>query len=254
MKLFKLSYSLVSYLLFLGVFTYFIVFMAGDALAILVPGLAGLKSVDSGIVALVIPGLPAGLSNVVLLLVFSLQHSIMARLGFKRLITRLVPESAERSTYVLATCLVLAWLYLAWQPMPTVVWQVEGGVVYPIFLLFLMGAGLVLWSTFMISHWQLFGLAQAWQEFRGIEPQGQPFIEPAAYKYTRHPLYLGLLIVLWATPSMTVGHMLIASLLSIYIFIGIGYEERDLLRQFGQEYRDYMDRVPQLLPFGRKKL
>jgi len=252
MKYLKLSYSVISYVIFLAVFNYFIVFLGGDALATCIPLLESYKTVDNVTGMLSIPGISAGLGNFVLLLAFSLQHSIMARLGFKKLLTRYLPKSAERSTYVLTTCAVLAWMYIAWQPMPEVVWQVEGAFVHVIGVLFLLGAGIVLWSTFMISHWELFGLAQAWHGFKGTEPNEKGFTEPAMYKYIRHPLYLGMLLVLWATPHMTVGHMLLAAVWSIYIFIGIGYEERDLLRQFGDQYRDYMDRVPQLLPFGRR--
>ncbi len=252
MKYLKLFYSLMSYVIFLAVFNYFIVFLGGDALATCIPFFESYKTVDNMVGMFSIPEISAGLSNFVLLLAFSLQHSIMARLGFKKLLTRYLPKSAERSTYVLTTCAVLAWLYIAWQPMPAVVWHMEGVFVYGMGALFLLGAGIVLWSTFMISHWELFGLAQAWHGFRGSAPKENGFTEPAMYKYIRHPLYLGLLFVLWATPYMTVGHLLLAAVWSIYIFIGIGYEERDLLRQFGDQYRDYMDRVPQLLPFGRR--
>ncbi len=252
MKLIKLSYSLIVYVFFLAVFNYFIVFLAGDALAKCFPIFASLKSVDSGPVWLSVAALPAWLGNLLLLLVFSLQHSIMARLGFKQLLTRLLPQSAERSTYVLCTCLILLWLYLAWQPMPAMVWQVEGVLVHVIASVFLLGAGLVLWSTFMISHWELFGLSQAWHDFRGVQPEPKGLTQPALYKYTRHPLYLGLFIVLWATPEMTLGHLFMAVVWSVYILIGISFEERDLLRQFGRDYREYMQRVPKLLPLGRR--
>lgn len=252
MKLIKLAYSAIVYVFFLGVFNYFIIFLAGDALAECFTIFASLKSVDSGPVWFSIPGIPAALSNLIILLVFSLQHSIMARLGFKRLLTRLLPQSAERSTYVLSTCLILLWLYLAWQPMPAMIWQVEGGFVHVIAIVFLMGAGLVLWATFMISHWELFGLAQAWNAFRGVQPEEKGLTQPAMYKYTRHPLYLGLFVVLWATPQMTLGHLVMAVVWSVYIFIGISFEERDLIRQFGRDYQEYMQRVPKLLPLGRK--
>ena len=252
MRFIKLFYSVITYVIFLAVFNYFIVFLGGDALTTCLPLLDSFKTVDNGMAVFSIAALPAGLSNVFLLLVFALQHSIMARLGFKKLLTRYLPKSAERSTYVLTTCAVLAWMYIAWQPLPEVVWEVKGAFIHLIGALFLLGAGIVLWSTFMISHWELFGLSQAWHGFRGTQPKENEFTEPAMYKYIRHPLYFGLFLVLWATPTMTVGHMLLAAVWSIYIFIGIGYEERDLLRQFGDQYRDYMDRVPQLLLFGRR--
>ena len=252
MKVIKLAYSAFNYGLFLAVFSYFVVFVAGDALADCLPLMQPLKTVDSGWVALSIPGLPAVASNIVLLLMFALQHSLMARQSFKRLIDRFIPKEMERSTYVLATCAVLMWMYIAWQPIPGLVWQIEGFAVHLMAALFLMGAALVLWSTFMISHWQLFGLSQAWQAFCGREPAEPAFSKPAMYKYTRHPLYLGLLLVLWATPQMTIGHIVMSVVWTIYIFIGIGYEEKDLLKQFGDEYRQYMESVPQLFPFLRK--
>ena len=248
-----MAYSAVVYLAFLAIFNYLVLFVGGDFLSAWVPPLAELKTVDSGLVALAIPGAPVWLSNLVLLLAFALQHSVMARLGFKKLITRLLPESAERSTYVLMTCLALGWMFIAWQPMTGVVWQIEGAAALLIQLLFLAGAGLVLWATFMISHTHLFGLAQAWQAFRGQSvDEADELIEPAMYKYSRHPMYLGILMVLWCTPTMSTGHLLMAAVWSVYVFIGIGYEERDLLDKFGDQYADYMRRVPQLLPLGRK--
>lgn len=249
MKLLKLTYSVVAYLIFLAIFNYFIVFLGGDALAGYVPFLSDWKSVDSGDSFLAIPGLPVFLANGLLLLAFSLQHSVMARFGFKQWLTRLLPKSAERSTYVLSTCAVLAWMYLAWQPMTGTVWQIEGMLAHGLAILFLLGAGLVLWSTFMISHWELFGLSQAWHAFRGTKPVEIGFTEPAMYQYSRHPLYLGLFFVLWSTPWMTTGHLLLASIWSVYIFIGIALEERDLIRHFGQAYLDYKSRVPKLFPF-----
>jgi len=120
-------------------------------------------------------------------------------------------------------------------------------------LLFLLGAALVLWATFMINHWELFGLAQAWRNFRRREASKPDFKEPALYKFSRHPLYLGIIIVFWATPVMTTGHLLFASIWTAYVFIGIGYEEKDMIDRFGNSYIDYMKRVPQLFPFGRSK-
>ena len=250
MKLLKLGYSLAVYTAFLGVFTYLVLFVGALPLAEYVPILALLKSVDAGNVSLSLPGLPAVVSNILLLLSFAIQHSVMARKEFKQLITAIVPDDLERSTYVLMTCLVLLWVYLAWAPMPDIVWQTSGVVSHLLVIVFLSGAGLVLWSTFMISHWQLFGLSQAWHGFRGTQAEPAEFTEPALYRYSRHPMYLGILMVLWATPIMTTGHLLLASIWSVYIFIGIGYEERDLLEEFGDKYRDYMHRVPQLLPIG----
>lgn len=254
MKLFHLAISVTIYLLFWVVFTYLLVFLGGPVVSqyfVALPDLV--KTVGNGPELFSIPWLPAVIANAVLIVAFGMQHSIMARLGFKSLIVKFVPKSLERSVYVLATCVVLTWFYLAWQPIPTLVWQAQGATAYVLIGSFLLGAGLVLWSTFMISHTQLFGIGQAWHAFTGKYQSPDQFITPAMYKFSRHPMYLGILIVFWSTPIMTVGHLVAASLFSIYVFIGIGYEERDLLRQFGDQYRDYMQRVPQLLPIGFKR-
>lgn len=250
MKLVKFGYSLAVYGLFLGVFTYLVLFIGASPMSAYLPVFDLLKSVDDGRALFAIPGLPAVVCNVVLLLSFGIQHSVMARKEFKAVITKLVPEDLERSTYVLMTCLVLSWIYLAWQPIPAVIWHAQGALSVVLLGIFLAGAGLVLWSTFMISHWQLFGLAQAWHGLQGTQLAEEPFSEPALYKYSRHPMYLGVLMVLWATPVMTAGHLLLAGIWSIYVFVGISYEERDLLEQFGDSYRDYIARVPQILPLG----
>ncbi|KAA1194348.1 isoprenylcysteine carboxylmethyltransferase family protein [Pseudohalioglobus sediminis] len=253
MKYVKFGYSLGVYSAFLGIFTYLVLFIGAGPLAEFLPALAALKSVDSGPAILSLPLVPAVVNNIVLLLAFAIQHSVMARKEFKALIAGLVPDDMERSTYVLMTCLVLLWIYLAWMPMPTLVWEAYGTISHVLLVVFLAGAGLVLWSTFMISHWQLFGLSQAWHSLMGTQPPQEEFTEPALYKYSRHPMYLGVLMVLWATPVMSVGHLLMAAIWSVYVFVGIGYEERDLLERFGDRYSDYMARVPQLLPLGRRQ-
>ena len=253
MKYLKFAYSLSVYMVFLGIFTYLVLFMGAKPLSEFIPLLGSLKSVDEGPVLLSLSFLPAVINNVLLLLAFAIQHSVMARKEFKALVTRVVPEDLERSTYVLMTCLVLHWIYLAWIPMPALVWQAEGLASHLLLGVFLCGAALVLWSTFMISHWQLFGLAQAWHGLRGSQVPEEAFSEPALYKYSRHPMYLGILMVLWAAPVMSAGHLLLAGIWSIYVFLGIGYEERDLLEQFGDSYREYMSRVPQLLPLGNRR-
>ena len=252
MKLLKLSYSVIAYVIFLGIFNYFVLFLGGGNFAKFLPLLNEIKTVNQGPVVFAIPFVGVILANLILLVSFSLQHSVMARTGFKALLTKLVPQSAERSTFVMSTCVILGWMYLAWQPMTGVIWNIGGIAEYIILALFLMGVGLVLWATFMISHWDLFGLGQAWREFRGIQVTNETFITPAMYKYSRHPLYLGLLFVLWATPLMTTGHLMLAAVWTGYIFIGIWFEERDLIRRFGQEYRDYIARVPKLIPWAPK--
>lgn len=253
MKSFVLIYSLITYSFFLGIFTYLVLFLGGGFLKDWIPLLAHLKTVDDGATYLALDVLPIALGNLVLLLAFSVQHSVMSRKSVKNILTKVIPQGAERSTFVMMTCLVLGWMYLAWQPQPNVVWSVTGVFATLLAVLFLLGATLVLWSTFMISHWQLFGLAQAWHAFRNIAPQEDTFAEPALYKFSRHPMYLGILIVLWSSPHMTIGHLLLAVVWTFYVFIGIGYEERDLLTQFGKQYQDYMARVPKLLPVVRRR-
>lgn len=253
MKYLVMLFSLVSYVLFLGVFVYLVLFVGGGFLSAYVPFLEGLKTVDSGVAAYSILGLSGVAGNLILLLAFGVQHSVMARKTFKNALTKIVPEAAERSVFVFATSVVLMWLYMVWAPMPGTVWHMEGAWGVIMTLLFLAGAGLVLWSTFMINHFELFGLAQAWRFFKDVKEPDANFREPALYKVTRHPLYVGILMVFWATPTMTVGHLFFASIWTAYVFIGIGYEERDLIDTFGDKYKDYMNRVPQLLPFGKRK-
>ena len=253
MKAIHFGISVVIYLLFWCVFSYLLVFLGGPFLDGYAALPAFMKTVDSGPVLLALPGLPPAIANAALILAFGLQHSLMARSGFKAIVTRLVPESLERSVYVLATCTALTWLYFAWQPMETAIWALEGPWSALPVIVFLAGAGLVLWSTFMISHGQLFGIAQSWAALKGSGAVDDQFRTPSLYRFSRHPMYLGILIVFWSTPVMTVGHFIAASLFSIYVFIGIGYEERDLLRNFGDAYSDYMERVPQIFPIGFRK-
>lgn len=192
--------------------------------------------------------------NIFLLALFGVQHTVMARQGFKKALLRVIPESAERSTYVLATTIILVFIYMYWQPMPQEVWSVQLPFWSSLLtVLFLLGFGLVLLSTFLINHFELFGLMQVWYRFKGRDMPEPTFRKPMLYKWMRHPLYLGWITFFWATPTMTVGHLLFAAIWTIYIFIALGYEERDLLNVFGDKYRDYMSRVPMILPIGRRK-
>lgn len=253
MKTLQLAISAAIYLLFWCVFTYLLVFLGGSFFSYYLPLPEIIKTVGSGPVLGNIPLLPAVIANALLIVAFGVQHSVMARSGFKKLILKWIPSSLERSVFMLATCLVLIWFYLAWQPIDIMVWQATGTASVVLQLCFFAGAGLVLWSTFMISHTQLFGIAQAWYAYKGKPMAEDDFKTPSLYKVSRHPMYLGMLIVFWSTPEMTVGHLVAASLFSIYVFIGIGYEERDLLARFGKAYADYMERVQQLLPIGFKR-
>lgn len=208
------------------------------------------RSVDVGVGA---PWVQALATDLLLLTLFGIQHSVMARRGFKRWWTRVVPPAVERSTYVLATCAVLALMFRFWVPIEApLVWQVEhrAGVAL-LWSLFGLGWLVALVSTFLISHFELFGLQQVSAPLRRRAVPEAGFRAPLLYRYVRHPLYAGLLISLWAVPVMTAGRLLFALGLSAYILIGIAFEERDLLRQFGERYRRYREQVGMLIPRAR---
>ncbi len=239
--------SVVAYLVFLATFLYFVAFVGGDMTAFI----NAPKTIDAG------PGSGGGaaaLVNLCLLLLFGVQHSIMARQGFKKTWTKIVPWPMERSTYVLATVVVLWILIMFWRPMPGVVWSVEAPLWRGVLLaLFFAGFALVLLSTFLINHFALFGLEQGWNAFKAKEAPPPKFVTPLLYKHLRHPLYLGFIVAFWSTSHMTVGHLLFASIWTIYIFVAIGYEERDMIKLFGDQYKSYMEKTPAILPFGGRK-
>jgi protein-S-isoprenylcysteine O-methyltransferase Ste14 len=233
-------YGLASYLLALVTLLYAIGFVSGLA----VP-----KTIDSGATG---PIVEAVIVNLLLLSVFAIQHSVMARKPFKRWWTQFVPETAERSTYVLFSSLALILLFWQWRPMPAVVWHIENAqLAGAVMGLSFVGWLIVLTSTFLIDHFELFGLYQVTNHFTG-RPMPEPdFRTPFYYKFVRHPLYLGLIIAFWAAPTMTVGHLLFAAVSTAYIFVGIMLEERDLIDLFGDEYRRYKDRVSMLVPWRK---
>ena len=206
-----------------------------------------LKTIDRGGDA---PIGEAVLINTLLLGLFAVQHSGMARKAFKRWLMAFMPAAAERSTYVLASALILLLLIWQWRPIPEVVWSITSEPAYSILMaLFWLGWILLFLSTWMIDHFDLFGLKQVFNNWRNQPDKSQPFATPFLYRFVRHPIYFGLLLAFWSTPRMTLGHLLFAGLTSAYIFIGIWFEERDLVTQFGDSYRDYRRRVPMILPW-----
>jgi protein-S-isoprenylcysteine O-methyltransferase Ste14 len=234
-------YGLASYLVFFVTFLYAIGFVSG----LVVP-----KTIDTGTI---VPATEAFIVNLLLMSLFAVQHSVMARRQFKRWWTQYVPASIERSTYVLFASLALVLLFWQWRPMPMVVWQVsDPQIAGAIMGLSFMGWLLVLTSTFLINHFELFGLHQVAVHLAGRTMDKPRFKTPMLYKIVRHPIYLGFIIAFWAAPVMTVGHLLFAAVTTAYIFVGIFLEERDLVELFGDEYQRYRDRVAMLVPFRRR--
>ena len=234
-------YGLVAYVTFLGTFLYAIGFVSG----LVVP-----KTIDSGAVVSVGEALVV---NILLLSLFAVQHSVMARPPFKRWWKQFVPASIERSTYVLLASLALILLFWQWRPIPDVVWQVDNPTAAMIVqAIGLAGWGIVLVSTCLISHFELFGLRQVVLNLAGRQADEPRFKAPALYKVMRHPIYFGFIVAFWAAPTMTYGHLLFAAVTTAYILVGIMLEERDLLALFGEEYRQYRQRVSMLVPFWRK--
>ena len=239
-KFIAFLYGLVAYLVFLIAFLYAIGFVSG----LLVP-----KTIDIGAVVSLTE---AVIVNLLLMSLFAVQHSVMARYQFKKWWWQYVPNSVERSTYVLFASLALILLFWQWRPMPAVVWQVtDPNAAMALMGLSLFGWFLVLLSTFMINHFELFGLHQVVINLGGRKLPKPRFKTPGLYKLVRHPIYLGFIIAFWAAPTMTVGHLLFAAVTTAYIFVGIFLEERDLVELFGDDYRRYKKRVSMLIPWRK---
>ena len=239
-KVLSLAYGTVSYVLFLAVFVYLIGFV-GD---VLVPRSIAEGPAASPAVAMLI--------DVGLLALFAVQHSVMARRGFKERWTKIVPRHLERSTYVLAASAVLALVMWGWRPLPGVVWSVDQPAAAAVLEgLFWAGWAIVLVSTFLIDHFRLFGLKQVWAFARGRELDPPRFQTPGFYRYVRHPLYLGFLLAFWCSPVMTVGHALFAGVWTGWILLAIRLEEKDLVHYHGDAYRAYRKQVRKLIPFPK---
>ena len=235
-------YGTVCYLLFLGIFLYAVGFL----------GNVGVPTTIDGT-----PQTSLGLAltiNVVLLGIFAIQHSVMARQEFKRWWTQYIPQPIERSTYVLFTNIALALVFYAWQPMGGEVWMIQDwlgqGLMYG---LFAIGWGIVFLASLMINHFDLFGIRQVWLYFRKQEYRHLKFKTPALYQHVRHPLYVGWLLIFWATPTMTSAHLVFALMTTIYILMAIQWEEKDLVDSHGKAYEEYRRQVPMLIPQLFKK-
>lgn len=230
-------YSAGAYIFFLGTFLYAIGFVENIG----VP-----KSIDSGAAGDLLTSV---VINAAVLTVFALQHSIMARPAFKRLWTRIVPHEAERSTYVVFASLALVLVFWQWRPLPQLAWSIsDPGAAALVQAVSWIGWATVLGSTFLISHFHLFGLSQGFARMLGLKPPSMQFATPFLYRYLRHPLYAGFILAFWGEPHMSIGHLLFAAATTGYIFVGIWLEERDLVAHFGDRYRQYRETVGMLFP------
>jgi protein-S-isoprenylcysteine O-methyltransferase Ste14 len=234
-------FGVVAYLVFFGTILYAIGFVEG----LVVP-----KAIDDGTA---VPVVEALIVNLLLMSLFAVQHSVMARKSFKRWWTQFVPHAVERSAYVLLASLALILLFWQWRPLPAVVWQVaDPTAATAVMALSFVGWLLVFTSTFLINHFELFGLHQVAANLAGRTMPAPRFKTPVLYKLVRHPIYLGFIVAFWAAPVMTAGHLLFAAVTTAYIFVGIFLEERDLVAQFGEQYQRYRAQVGMLIPFRRK--
>lgn len=240
-----LLFAIICYAIFFATFLYLVAFV-GD---LPVP-----KTVDAP--ASYLPRATKAVIDVALIALFGLQHSIMARPAFKRGWTKVISPAIERSVFVLAASAALVILFRFWQPLQTTIWQVAPGMQWLstiLWAMFLLGFGIVLVTTFLINHFELFGLQQAWCHFRGVDMAKPELRQPLFYRYVAHPLYAGFFLAFWATPHMTAGHLLLALGFSIYMLTAIRYEEHDLTGVFGDDYRRYRSGVGMLIPRFRRR-
>jgi protein-S-isoprenylcysteine O-methyltransferase Ste14 len=235
-RLLILLYAIASYAVFFASSLYAMGFVGNYVVA---------KSIDTGGAANLSEAIVVDL---LLLGLFAIQHSVMARPAFKRRFAGIFPEACQRSTYVLLSSLILLLLFWQWRPIPMQIWQIDGIAAYVLTAVYWLGWLIAFSSTFMIDHFDLSGLRQAFFALRGAKDPGQSFRTPLLYKIVRHPLMLGFLLAFWATPEMTAGHLLFAIMTTAYILIGLQLEERDLIAAFGTTYQQYRERVPMLLP------
>ena len=237
-RAFTMVFAIVCYAIFFATFLYLIVFVGDFAL--------GVRTVDVGPQA---PPLTAALIDLALIALFGLQHSIMARPAFKAKWTRIVPRASERSVYVLAASIALMILFLGWRPIDTIVWNVTNpalaGILWAVFWIGWLG---VLISTFLINHFELFGLQQAWLNISGRQADKPELKQPLFYRWVAHPMMSSFFLAFWAAPEMTAGHLILALGMSIYILVALRYEEHDLTALFGDDYRSYRSRVGMLVP------
>jgi protein-S-isoprenylcysteine O-methyltransferase Ste14 len=242
-KIASLICAIVCYAIFFATFLYLIVFVGDFSFAGITVNTGPQASIATAVIV-----------DVALIALFGLQHSVMARQGFKRWWMRIVPPPIERSIYVLSASIMLIILFYCWRPIDYVVWDISSPILYSlIWLLFWIGWGMVLLSTFLINHFELFGLQQAWFHMRGREPEPPRFRQPLFYKWVRHPLYLGFFLAFWAAPQMTAGHLLLAAGMSVFMLIAIQYEEHDLVSLFGRDYELYREQAGMLLPRFRRR-
>lgn len=242
-KLIIFIYGVVAYVIFLGAFLYAIGFVGN----FLVP-----KSIDSGSESTLLNSL---IVNALLLSAFAIQHSVMARPAFKKAWTQIIPKSMERSTYVLLSSLILLLMYWKWHPLTQSIWNIESETISLIItIVYFAGWGIVLLSTFMINHFELFGLEQIYCNLKSKSPKPIKFTTRFFYGIVRHPIMLGFFIAFWATPHMTVGHLFFSIMTTLYIIISVKYfEEKDLRNFIGEEYDTYKNKVPMFIPFTKRQ-